>query len=182
MLKAPPAKQTRKTALARRLEEIEDELFKIHRTILPLHRQNDLALNLTKSLPTKDIHGGNEIKPKSNEGPQPTPIQLDNFEKNAEPAEADNKLKKSVQEAKIDPLTVHKPGKDVPPTMENKDMLTKGHHLLILSYMRSGSSMNGNVFKDTGDDFYVYEPLIKFAPYHYFTENSFCMMRSPNCS
>ena len=182
MHKAPPVKQTRKTTLARRLEEIEDELFKIHRTILPLHRQNDLALNLTESVKTQDIHNGNALESKSNKGYQLTLIDTDNIENNANLAEADNKPKKSIQEAKIEPPTMHKPDIDLPPTMENKDMLNKGHHLLILSYMRSGSSMNGNVFKDTGDDFYVYEPLIKFAPYHYFTENSFCMMRTPNCS
>ena len=58
---------------------------------------------------------------------------------------------------------------------------TKGHNLMILSYMRSGSSMNGQVFRDTPDDFYVYEPLIMVAPYQYLTESQICNMGNANC-
>ena len=72
------------------------------------------------------------------------------------------------------------PYNDVTLTVEDLQMLETGNHLMILSYMRSGSSMNGNVFKDGVEDFNVYEPLIKFAPYHYFTENRLCRMRELN--
>ena len=73
------------------------------------------------------------------------------------------------------------PDFNVAPTVEDIEPLNTGNHLMIMSYMRSGSSMNGKVFRDSEEDFYVYEPLIKFAPFHYLTENRFCKMREPKC-
>ena len=73
------------------------------------------------------------------------------------------------------------PDFNVAPTVEDIEPLNTGNHLMIMSYMRSGSSMNGKIFRDSNDDFYVYEPLIKFAPFHYLTENRFCKMREPKC-
>ena len=58
---------------------------------------------------------------------------------------------------------------------------SRGGNLMILSYMRSGSSMNGQVFSDNAENFYVYEPLIKLAPYHYLTEDHLCEMRTMKC-
>ena len=73
---------------------------------------------------------------------------------------------------------------DQPPTMASivkEDMLTTGSNVMIVSYMRGGSSMSGQVFRDNEDDFYVYEPLIQLAPYQYLTENRYCEMRILKC-
>ena len=64
---------------------------------------------------------------------------------------------------------------------DHVEMLESGNELMILSYMRSGSSMNGKVFMDGEGEFYVYEPLIKFAPYDYLTESRMCTMRKLTC-
>ena len=64
---------------------------------------------------------------------------------------------------------------------ENVEMLESGNELMIMSYMRSGSSMNGKVFMDGEGEFFVYEPLIKFAPYDYLTESRMCTMRKLTC-
>ena len=73
---------------------------------------------------------------------------------------------------------------DRPPTvgsLTKEEVLPKGNNLMILGYMRGGSSMSGQVFRDSEDDFYVYEPLIKYAPYQYLTESRFCEMESLKC-
>ena len=64
---------------------------------------------------------------------------------------------------------------------EHVEMLESGNELMIMSYMRSGSSMNGKVFMDGEGEFFVYEPLIKFAPYDYLTESRMCTMRKLKC-
>ena len=183
MHKGSPTKQTSKTTLAQRLEQVENELFKIDRTILPLRRQNDLALNLTEFPEVMNVHKHDAIKSKTyGREFQPTHNNYDKVTNNRNHATIDVKSKKTMKNAEIYPPTTDMLHIDFPPTRESTASLNNGHQLLILSYMRSGSSMNGNVFKDTGNDFYVYEPLIKFAPYHYFTESRFCQMRNPNCS
>ena len=72
-----------------------------------------------------------------------------------------------------------------PPTVTNSDLqkpVPMGkYNLMIISYMRGGSSMSGQIFRDNAEDFYVYEPLIPFAPYQYFTENRFCEMENLKC-
>ena len=57
----------------------------------------------------------------------------------------------------------------------------KGSNLMIVSYMRSGSSMNGRVFGENPDNFYVFEPLIKLAPHHYLTEDKLCEVQTNSC-
>lgn len=99
----------------------------------------------------------------------------------AKPNKSDVNADKPHGHRNIDPQITYMPDLNIPPVTEDPTMLTTGKHLMILSYMRSGSSMNGNVFKDNEEDFYVYEPLIKFAPYHFFTENRLCKMREPKC-
>ena len=58
---------------------------------------------------------------------------------------------------------------------------TKGSNLMIVSYMRGGSSMNGKVFGENPESLYVFEPLSKFAPHHYFTDNEQCSMSEKQC-
>lgn len=64
----------------------------------------------------------------------------------------------------------------------NREMeIDKGGNLMIVSYMRSGSSMNGKLFGENAENFYVFEPLIRLAPHHYLTENQFCEMKELKC-
>ena len=57
----------------------------------------------------------------------------------------------------------------------------KGVNLLIFSYMRGGSSMNGKVFAEMDENFFVHEPLIQLAPHHYLTENKLCEVQTKQC-
>ena len=58
---------------------------------------------------------------------------------------------------------------------------TKGVNLLIFSYMRGGSSMNGKVFAEMDENFFVHEPLIQLAPHHYLTEDELCEVQTKHC-
>ena len=153
------------------------------------YNESVIKVNDIQNMNNKNFAKSAFVKPtetKNNDVLQPLPINIGKevrtLEENATPIKTAIKAKQPPQKAKIDPPTRSMPDLDLPPTTANTEMLNTGNQMLILSYMRSGSSMNGNVFKDTEDDFYVYEPLIKFAPYHYFTENRFCMMRMSKCT
>ena len=63
----------------------------------------------------------------------------------------------------------------------NEAVTTKGSNLMIVSYMRSGSSMNGRVFGENPDNFYIFEPLIRLAPHHYLTEDKICEVKTNSC-
>ena len=145
-----------------------------------------------KQLKAKSVTGSNEHKNNITQNNPKTPavkkIKSDFVLKLTDKKDTSNLLKpgsnkvaKAGEYLGDEPPVTDMPNFDVTPTVEDLQMLGTGNHLLILSYMRSGSSMNGDVFKDGDEDFYVYEPLIKFAPYHYFTENRLCRMRKPKC-
>ena len=63
----------------------------------------------------------------------------------------------------------------------NEAVTIKGSNLMIVSYMRSGSSMNGRVFGENPENFYIFEPLIKLAPHHYLTEDKICEVKANSC-
>ncbi|XP_060562764.1 uncharacterized protein LOC132722311 [Ruditapes philippinarum] len=54
--------------------------------------------------------------------------------------------------------------------------------LLLLSNMRSGSTLTGELLRDSPGTFFVFEPLQPLAPYHYFTESAVCRVRDEDCS
>lgn len=58
----------------------------------------------------------------------------------------------------------------------------KARDLLLFSYMRSGSSLTGALLMNSSDTFYVFEPLIPLAPYHYLSRDQICRMRDTVCS
>lgn len=63
------------------------------------------------------------------------------------------------------------------PNVETKSV----NDLLLLSNMRSGSTLLGEILRDSQGTFFVFEPLQQLAPYHYFTERSVCRIRDVDC-
>lgn len=59
--------------------------------------------------------------------------------------------------------------------------VSQSRDLLLFSYMRSGSSLTAELIRDSPNTFFVFEPLIPLAPYHYFTDESVCNMRDVKC-
>ena len=55
------------------------------------------------------------------------------------------------------------------------------HDLMIFSYMRSGSTMTGEVFAENSDFFFVFEPLLSIVPYQYLSTTDVCKMRNAEC-
>ncbi|XP_053373957.1 uncharacterized protein LOC123530801 [Mercenaria mercenaria] len=58
---------------------------------------------------------------------------------------------------------------------------SSGKDILLFSYMRSGSTVTGNLLRDSPGVFFMFEPLSPLAPYSYFTDRSICEMRNSTC-
>ena len=60
-------------------------------------------------------------------------------------------------------------------------LVNSSYDLMIFSYMRSGSTMTGEVFAENRDFFFVFEPLLSIVPYQYLTTTDVCNMRNTEC-
>ncbi|KAL4225173.1 hypothetical protein ACF0H5_015865 [Mactra antiquata] len=53
--------------------------------------------------------------------------------------------------------------------------------VLIFGYMRGGTTLVADFYRNSPGVFFVFEPLMPYAYYHYFTNTSRCFMRHTQC-